>query len=417
MEKEINLKQARHNLVAKRNDMIQNSRFALDIIANKAVLYLLSKVQPDDEPGKHYMFNCSEFQSLIRWNNKQSYTEVKALLTKISTMAWWVDISEEEEALVKWFDIVHMNKGSGNIEISFHQDMFPFILELNRQRAAEGKYFTTYQYQYISLMKHQYSPRIYEILKSYHYNNQKWIFENGTGSKHDLQRLIANVDPATQKSLIPESWKNWAIFKRDVLNKAIEEINKYTDLMVGFEGRKVDLSGESHRSITTIEFFMVRKTDTQQEETDKLLDKEYERKEDERNFHQLTLEETFFKEHGKRIQEDLENKKEKKVEVIEKEQIQRDRDSKYPLLADIMPEFTERQLHSLFSEASKHKQPGIVPFSQWELWAVDYITHYYDLIQATPEDTKTTTYKRLLDMVRKDYEKIAATITESYRRA
>ena len=61
------LKKTRNNLVAKDNRMIQNSRFSLSPVENKAVLYLISMIQPDDEPGKLYEFNCKEFQALKEW--------------------------------------------------------------------------------------------------------------------------------------------------------------------------------------------------------------------------------------------------------------------------------------------------------------------------------------------------------------
>ena len=131
-----------------------------------------------------------------------------------------------------------MNKGTGDIEISFHDDMFPFLLNLQQHLENDGHYFTTYKLQNITLMKHRYSPRIYEILKSYQFNNKKWTFENGTGTKYDLQRMIGDCilgDGVNGEPTIPESWKNWAVFKRDVLDKAVMEINKYTDIKVAYD--------------------------------------------------------------------------------------------------------------------------------------------------------------------------------------
>ena len=54
MTDKFDLKEARNRLVAKDNRLIQNSRYALDTNENKAVLYLISKIQPEDEPGKLY---------------------------------------------------------------------------------------------------------------------------------------------------------------------------------------------------------------------------------------------------------------------------------------------------------------------------------------------------------------------------
>ena len=45
------------------------------------------------------------------------------------------------------------------------------------------------------------------------------------------------------------------------------------------------------------------------------------------------------------------------------------------------------------------------------MWSIDFISHYYDKIKATGDDTRTTTYKRLLDAIIKDYENKAAEST------
>ncbi len=415
MGNSFNLRETRNNLVAKDNRLIQNSRFALGNIENKAVLYLISKIQPNDEPGKRYLFNCKEFQSLIKWNGEASYKNIKAMLTKLSDMRWWIDLDEDNEALVRWFNIVHMNKGTGDIEISFHEDMFPFLLDLQKHLEEDGHYYTTYKLQNVTLMKHRYSPRIYELLKSYQYNNIKWTFENGTGSQYDLQRRIADtvLEKGTEegKPLIPESWKNWAIFKRDVLDPAVKEINKYTDIKVAYVGKKEDIHKRKTRAIRTIEFYLAGKTDPEQRETDNVIDAEYTQIEDEENYHQVSIEELFFQEHEKKLEEARAEKE--AFEAMKKEEAISG--SKYPVLMDCLEgAFSEEEIQALFDTAIKGRVSGYVEFKQWELFATDLVTHYYSHIKATASDTRTTPYKRLLDMVKKDYDNQAYELQEKY---
>lgn len=75
-------------------------------------------------------------------------------------------------------------------------------------------------------MKSQYSFRIYELMKSYAFARQK-IF--------DLEDL--------KKKLMAETYDRYFDFRRKVLDVAMEEINRYTDLEVSYEplkhGRKV----------------------------------------------------------------------------------------------------------------------------------------------------------------------------------
>ena len=45
------------------------------------------------------------------------------------------------------------------------------------------------------------------------------------------------------------------------------------------------------------------------------------------------------------------------------------------------------------------------------MWAIDFISYYYDKIRATEDDTRTTPYRRLLDCVVKDYDDYADQLT------
>lgn len=413
MTNDYDLEEARNRLVAKDNRLIQNSRYALDASENKAVLYLISKIQPEDEPGKLYEFNCREFQALIRWGKDASYKKIKLMLKKLGDMSWWLDLEGGEESLVRWFNIVRMDPGTGHIKIKFHEDMFPYLLELNKRTGA-GSFFTSYKLQNVTLMKHKYSPRLYEILKSYQYNNQRWTFENGTGMQYDLQRMLGDaiLEECENKGkpIIPETWKNWAVFKRDVLEPAVKEINKYTDIKVAYEGKKQDIHRQKTRAIRTIEFYMVGKTEPEQQNTDSIIDAEYREIEDRNKYHQMALEgysvaEKFFKEHEESIAEE---KRQKAIFEAAKQEEKANK-SKHPILfAELNngrnANLDEKKVAQLYNTAIAGRVAGNVDLSEWELFATDLVVYYYDKIVATPEETKTTLYKRLLDCVKKDYD-------------
>lgn len=403
---------ARNNLVAKRNDMIQRSRFALDTVETKAVAYMISKIQPDDKPGKRYTFSCNEFKSLIRWKNKGSYTEIKTMLTKLSQKAMWIDIDEQTESLVRWFHIVHMNKGTGDVEISFHDDMVPYLLSLRQQQELGEAFYTVYKLQYVTLFSHRYSSRLYEILKSYS-NRRRWQFEVGTGSLYDLQRILADPDPVTGKPMPPASWKNFAVFRRDVLDPSVKEINLYTDIKCTYEGKKETLSHTKTRGIRSVVFYMVAKTDTEQKETDSTIDSIYMEAEVVPKYHQMTLDEIFFAEHEEKVREDEEAKaeaqREKDDEMIAM--------SRFPLLMSGCfargLRFTEEQVEFL-GRAAMSAGTLPTPLEFRDLYTTDYVTHYIEVVTATAENTRTTLFNRLYDMVRKDYDHIADDLKDYY---
>lgn len=418
------LRSARKNIVAKDNRLIQKSRYSLSLMENKALLYLISMIRPDDQPGKIYTFSCSEFQRLLNWSKEASYMNIKAMFQRLGDVSMWIEGEVDgrpKDILVRYFHIVRLDQKSGYIDVSFHEDMLPYLLNLQKHLTEDGYYFSSYKLECISLMKHKYSIRIFELLRSYQYNNQKWTFENGTGSEYDLQYRIAGtvIDPKTRqpRSNIPESWSNWAVFRRDVLDPAVEEINKYTDIVIAYKGKKEDLSHKKTRAIRTIEFYMVRKTKPEQDVTDRIIDTEYMVLEDERHYHQVTVEEAFFQQHEQKLEEERRIKEEEAARKKELEIA----DSRYPVLwSDLYAQgadFTEQQVEALFRAAVRGRTAGAVKFSDQEMFAADFVMYYYEQMRATAEDTRTKPFNRLLDMVKKDYDGITEEIRARYARS
>lgn len=90
-------------------------------------------------------------------------------------------------------------------------------------------------------MSSKHSPRLYEILKSYQKNNSQWFFEI-----NELKYLLDC-----------ENYQRWPDFKRRVLDPAVEEINKYTDLSIAYKDVR------KGRAVVRVEFFMDKKTNTE----------------------------------------------------------------------------------------------------------------------------------------------------------
>ena len=144
--------------------------------------------------------------------------------------------------------------------------------------------------------------------------------------------------------------------------------------------------------------------------------------EDRDKYHQYTLEElsvadAFFKAHDESLEEErLEN------EIIEAEKREEKvKKSKYPVLFaelnnDRKANINEKNVQQLYSTAIQGRVAGAVDVSSWELFATDLVLHYYDKIAATPEETKSTLYQRLLNCLEKDYDGKVYELVETYRK-
>lgn len=222
--------------VYKRNDMIQKARFTLSVQEQRAVLYAISKIKPDDTYLKEYEFDIKDFYRVIGWS-KQSYTEFKALMLELRNKGWYATLPDGSEASVAWFSKVRPNKKSGKVIIKFDEDMMPYLVQL----ATGSEFYTKYQLQYVLAMSSQYSPRLYEILKSYQYNNRQWFF--------DIDELKHLLDC--------KNYTNFNDFKRFALDPAVKEINKYTDIAICYSLTK------NGRKVIKVNFQMARKTSSE----------------------------------------------------------------------------------------------------------------------------------------------------------
>lgn len=222
--------------VYKRDDMVQKARLNLSAVEQKCVLFAISKIKPTDTAFQEYTFELSHFYALCGYQ-KESYHEVKAILKGLSDKSWWATIDDKgTESLIRWFSTLRTNKKSGKVTVKFHEDMMPFLLELAKQ-AEMGEYYTGYSLQYILPMSSQYSPRLYELLKSYQKNNREWFF-----NIEELKRILD-----------AQSYDRWPDFRRRILEPAVNEINEYSDLNVAYDTEK------EGRKVTRVIFYMAGK--------------------------------------------------------------------------------------------------------------------------------------------------------------
>lgn len=205
----------RNYRVTKANALIQRTRFSLTLQEQKIVLYVLTKIQPEDTELTEYSFDIKEFCRICGIDAGGMYTNLKEVLKKLSDRSFWAIIDDKgTETLLRWVQKPYVVHHSGLVRIKLDEDMRPFLMELKKQ-------FTSYSLIYILGMKSQYSIRIYELLKSY----------------EKLGRWEFDIDDLKRK-LECENYDRYPDFKRYVLDMAEREINACSDLNVTYESIK-----------------------------------------------------------------------------------------------------------------------------------------------------------------------------------
>ena len=157
--------------------------------------------------------------------HEKDYKVIRNSLEKLMSRVITIETDKGFE-LYQWFAKAKYNKGDEYIEVQFHPDLKPYLLELKKR-------FTKIPLKNVLQLRSKYAIRLYELLKRY----------EDTGFRTDYL-------PELRKKLGVEDneYPRFFDFERYVLKPAVKEINKKTDLEVSYTKKKTG------RRITHIEF-------------------------------------------------------------------------------------------------------------------------------------------------------------------
>lgn len=232
MTSNIDIYNQQNYYVVKSNEIIQKSRFSMALQQYKLLLYIISKIKPNDEPGKKYTFTIGDYCRVcnIDDDSGKNYADLKAALKDLADKSMWMESPDgNQEILLRWLNRIVINKYSGTVEVEFHPDMFPYLLDLQER-------YTQYKLECVLAMRSKYSVRLYELLKSYEH----------------METIINFSIVDLKKRIDCDKYPRFPDFRRYALDKAIEDINRYSDIQV-----KYRLTKEGSRAYTKISFFIV----------------------------------------------------------------------------------------------------------------------------------------------------------------
>lgn len=213
--------------VAKSNEIIQHSRFSMTMQQNKVLLYLISKIRPEDTGSEVYEISIREFCQVcnIVEDSGKNIEDAKRALKAVADKSIWIK-QGQDEILLRWLNRVKLKRGTACFEVTFHEDILPYLYDLREQ-------YTQYSLENVLGMKSKYGIRLYELLKSYEHM--------GKDIKFTQDELRQRLDV--------HSYTRFPDFRRYVIDAAIEDINEYSDIGVTY----TTING-AHRSTEYIIF-------------------------------------------------------------------------------------------------------------------------------------------------------------------
>lgn len=208
----------KNNVVTKSNTLVE-AKYKLNLEEQKMILIFVSQINNTDEDFKSYYLKVKDYQNLTENQNDDMYKilmrNAKGLMSKP------LELTKEKEILIlNWF--THVRYKSGQIEVSFHPELKPYLLSLKGS-------FTSYSLKNIIQFKSAYSIRIYELLKQYETIGSRTI---------EIEKLREYL--GISKELYPK----YSNFKQKVLKTSQDELFQNADIQFNYEeikkSRKVD---------------------------------------------------------------------------------------------------------------------------------------------------------------------------------
>ena len=201
--------------VRKANALIQKNRFDLSLQQQKIVLFLISQISPFDEDFKLYEFNINDFCKVcgIDNTNGQNYKDLKRQIKEIADKSMWLKL-DDKETLVRWIEKPTIKDKSGIIQIKLDEDLKPYLIQLREN-------FTQYDIIYTLCFKSKYTIRLYELIKSIHYQELHEYSKEYT--LDEIKTLLG-----------AETYKTYQHFKERVLIPSITEINNTSDKYISY---------------------------------------------------------------------------------------------------------------------------------------------------------------------------------------
>lgn len=241
------IEKERNYFVAKRNDLIQKSRFSLTGSEQKILWHLISKIEPEDTDFKEYEFDINEFCRMcgIQESNGKNNKNLKKAIDSLKSKSFWIFLTPTYEIQIDWIEHAAIDHERDVLILKLNSLLKPYLLNLKDQKSG----YSLLEKPVALVMQGKYPIRMYELLKSLEKLGE-YIYE--------IEELKIKVDA--------EKYARFPDFRRRVLDPSVNAINKFADFRVEYELIK---TGKAN---THIKFIFKNKTGFQHYETIKLIE-------------------------------------------------------------------------------------------------------------------------------------------------
>ena len=219
------------------NDLVLRSRYRLNLLEQKIVLYMASRIKPDDKDFHRQIVPLTELVDAVRSDDDKKWGSAYEKIDKVIDGFFGKKIlidtgivmpkSKSKQTLkdkIAWVQAAKYRNINGQIcvEFCFAEDLKPFLLELKRN-------FTKYHLREMVRLRSPNSLRLYQILKAHKDKKQK---------KSNIAKCLYSVIELKERLGLQDAYEKYNHFKSRVLLTAQKQLKENTSIAFEFEEKK-----------------------------------------------------------------------------------------------------------------------------------------------------------------------------------
>ncbi|HJJ29368.1 MAG TPA: replication initiation protein [Methanocorpusculum sp.] len=208
-----------HNTVIQTNRyrLTQNAGGSLSASEQKVLLYIISKIQPNDEELKPQRFSLKEYCDVcglgVDVYSGTHIKRVKESLQKLAGRVMWLKLDDKgAETIVRWVADVSVYPETHEVEVQLDKRLTPYLIGLKEN-------YTAIPLKDVLRFRCKYSFTLYEYLKTFAFQRRPIQL-----SIEDLKEILDCT-----------SYNNITLLRSKVLDPSCSDINSFSELRVGYE--------------------------------------------------------------------------------------------------------------------------------------------------------------------------------------
>jgi len=234
--------------IVKKDNLLNEGIYTLDTAEKyKLMLLMVAQISTKDEMPKSpeeianrtYSFYIEDYAGFKDVKDKYWFENYVSDMVQYLKDKTAITIRSENRIETFWvFDNVVFEKDMKGIKVSyrFTYSISKYLFELREK-------FLAYHIRNIMPMRSKYSIRLYELLKQYEKIGER-IFKIDEFREKVGTRVFIVDNKTGQKKILQDDYKDFRDLKKWVIEKAVEEINEYSDIEItkveyGRDGRKI----------------------------------------------------------------------------------------------------------------------------------------------------------------------------------